>query len=164
MSPLSFLSVPISGFIPLSKASKWTIRLFFQHVSINSGIYPIYIQWDLNTVPTSHATVIAVWISLVWVDHHHERKKRPELLWVAARGLLIFVFFTSSSQISESFKIKTAWSDTSMVWNLKSKSLLSPFSTWVLTGAPISTKRAHMGPTFLAQYLPPLKMAYTVEL
>ena len=48
---------------------------YFQHFSINAVIYPIYIQWELNTVPKIHATVIAVWISLIWVDRHHERQK-----------------------------------------------------------------------------------------
>ena len=83
----------------------------FNNICINASIYPIYIQCALNTFPTSHTTVIAVWISLVWVDRHHERQKQTDLLWADVRGYLTLVFFPSLSQIPESFKIKTAWSD-----------------------------------------------------
>ena len=44
-------------------------------MSINDGIYPICIQWEFNAGPTSNATAIAVWISLVWVDRYHEKQK-----------------------------------------------------------------------------------------
>ena len=47
----------------------------FQYLSINASIYSIYIQWVLNTGPTIHAKVLAVWISLVWVYHNHEQQK-----------------------------------------------------------------------------------------
>ena len=50
-------------------------------MSINARIYTIYINLELNTVPTSHTTVLAFLISLIWVDRHHEREKmtRPPL-------------------------------------------------------------------------------------
>ena len=137
---------------------------FFHNLSINAGIYPIYIQWELNTCPTSYATVIEVWISLVWVDRHHERKKRPDLLWDSVSGSLTLVFFPYSSRRPESFKINTAWSDLSMVWPRKLKSLLIPFSTRVLTGTPILTKRAKRDPNFVAHSPPPLEMAWIFEL
>ena len=133
-------------------------------MSINDGIYPIYIQWELNTVPTSHVVVIADLISLVLVDPHHEIQKRPDLLWSVVRGSLTLVLFTYLSWRPESFKIKTAWSDTSMVWTRKPKSLLHPFSAWFLTGDTISTKRAQKAPTFMDQSHPPLEMTYTVYL
>ena len=53
--------------------------------------------------------------------------KRPDCLWADVRGLLVFIFLPSSSWTPESFKVKTAWSDVSMVWPQKSKRLLSPF-------------------------------------
>ena len=45
-----------------------------QHLGINASVYTIYIYQELKTGPASHATVLAVWVSLVWVDHHHEIK------------------------------------------------------------------------------------------
>ena len=53
--------------------------------------------------------------------------KRPDLLWATVKGSLTLVYFPSLSWRTKSFKIKTAWSDISMVWPVKSKSLLSPF-------------------------------------
>ena len=70
---------------------------FFSNFCINYGIYTIYIQWALNTGPTSHATVLAFWINLVWVGNHHERQNRPDRLWAAVSGLLKLVFFPTSS-------------------------------------------------------------------
>ena len=46
----------------------------FHNLGINASVYTIYIYQELNTGPASHATVLAVWVSLVWVDHHHEIK------------------------------------------------------------------------------------------
>ena len=66
----------------------------FQHLSLNDGIYTIYIQWELNTGPTSHTTVIEAWISLIWVDCNHEIQKMPDLLWAAVRGSLTLVFIS----------------------------------------------------------------------
>ena len=44
----------------------------FQNLSINTIIYTTKMQWEFNAVPTSHANVLAVWTSLVWVDRNHE--------------------------------------------------------------------------------------------
>ena len=89
-------------------------------------------------------------------------KKRPTILWDAVSGSLTLVLFPYSSRRPRSFKMKPAWSDTSIIWPQKPKRLLRPFSTWVLTGATISTKRTHRAPTFMAQSPPTLEMACTV--
>ena len=91
-------------------------------------------------------------------------KKRPYRLWDASIRLLVFILFPYSSLIPESFKMKMAWSDVSMVWPRKPKSLLSPFYTWVFTGDPISITRAHRATTFVAQYPPTLEIECTIEL
>ena len=91
-------------------------------------------------------------------------KKRPVLLCAAVSGSRILVFFPYSSWRPKSFKIETSWSDTSMVWPWKLMISLSPFSTWVLTGARILTKRSQRAPTFVMKSPSPLEMAYTVEL
>ena len=54
---------------PPSELEKYGI---FQHLSVNASICLIYIQWDLNTGLTSNETMLAVWISLVWVDRRNE--------------------------------------------------------------------------------------------
>ena len=46
----------------------------------------------------------------------------------------------------------------------KLESLLIPFSIWVITGTPKSTKQVHRAPTFVAQSPPPLEMECTVDL
>ena len=80
MSPISFLSVQISGFLTFAKATNWTWEyIFLQHLSIKDIIYLIYIQWELNTGPTIHMTVLEFWISLVWVQRHHEQHKKTWL-------------------------------------------------------------------------------------
>ena len=137
----------------------------FPHFSINDSIYPIYIQQELNIGPTIHMTVIAVWISLICVDRHHERQKMtwPPLAYCEQVSYIVFLGFYSSWR-PKSFRIKAAWSNISMVYPQKSKILLRPFSTCVLTGAPISTKRAHRDPTFVVQSTSPLEMACTVDL
>ena len=64
------------------------------------------------------------------------KKKRSGLLWDALSGFLTLDFFHSSSWIPESFKIRTDWSDTSMVCPCKSNILLRPSSIWVWPGLP----------------------------
>ena len=78
----------------------------FKNLSINVSVYTIYIQWELNTCPTSHMTVLVVWIILVWVNHHHVRQKRPYCLWPTVSGLLILVLLPSSSWRPEYFIVK----------------------------------------------------------
>ena len=48
-------------------------------------------------------------------------KKLPDCLWAALIGSLVFIFFPCSSWIPESFKVKMAWSEVSMVWPQKSR-------------------------------------------
>ena len=47
-----------------------------------------------NIGPTSHVTVLEFWISLVWLDHHHKRRKTDligsGLLW---EGYLCWFYF-----------------------------------------------------------------------
>ena len=77
-------------------------------------------------------------------------KKWPDRLWSAVSGLLTLILFPSSSWRPKSFKVKTAWSGTSMLCLQKSKSLLSPFSVDFHRGSRVK-KRVHMYPTFVSQ-------------
>ena len=122
ISPFYFLNVPISGFLPFSKAAKWSSRSWwgFQHLGINDSIYS----------SLQFGSAWSGWTAIM------KYKKRPDCLWVAVIGSLVFITFPSSSWRTESFKVKTACSDVSMVWPRKSKSLRSLFSTWVFTGLP----------------------------
>ena len=160
MSPLSFLSVPMSDY--LSKSSKSTRRIWFLNILVS---ILASISSTLNGIWINHWQVMQLWLkfepALYGWTIIMNNKKLPDCLWPAASASH---FLPCSSWRLESFKVKMAWSDTSMVWPRKPKILLSPFYTWVLTGAPIPTKWAHNAPTFMTQSPPNIKMACTVDL
>ena len=107
MSPLYFLGVSIYGFLPLPKSVKFNRRIcIILHFNINARIYSIYIQWELNTGPTRHATVVSVCISLVWVDHHHGLQKWPQCLLAAVNGSLMLIYFLIHHEDSNSLSWK----------------------------------------------------------
>ena len=166
MPPLSFLSVPIYSVLSFSKSAKWT-RISWVVLSIWVSILAS-IPSTSNGSWINSLQVIRLCLHFVSVWYGWNvivnDKKRPDCLWPTVRRSLILVFLPYSSRRPKYFKVKTAWSYTSMVWHRKSKSLLSPFSTWVLTGAPISTKRAHRAPTFVVQSPHPLEIDRTVEI
>ena len=68
----------------------------FHHFCINDSIYLIYIYQEFNIGPASHMNMLVVWVSLVWVERHYERQKRPDRLWDAVSELLVFIFFPYS--------------------------------------------------------------------
>ena len=78
----------------------------FYHLSINAVIYTFQIWWELNRVTTSHATMLEVWIRMVWVGHHHEEHKMTWLPLCFCERVTYFIYFDSSSWRSKYFKIK----------------------------------------------------------
>ena len=150
MHPLTFLSVPIYGFIPFSKAAKWDRRILV--------VFSIWLSM-LAPIPSTSSGIWTQALKFMRLCLHFgsdwygwtvitNNKKIPDHLWDAVNGSITLLCFPSSSWINKYFKVKKAWSDTSMVWPQKSKSLLIPFSTWVSTRSPMSTKRDHRAPTF----------------
>ena len=166
MSPLYLLSVPISGILLFSKSSKRT-RIIW-------GFFIIWVSMMASIPYTSIGgfthVLRFIWMCLQFTSAWYgwtvivNGEKLPGCLYFAVSGLFMLIFFPSSSWRTEYFKVKTAFSDTSMVWPRKPKSLLSPFFTWVLTGSPMQIKRSHRDQNFVAQSPHPLEMDCTVEL
>ena len=166
MFPISLLIVPISGFLQFSKAAKWT--------RITWEIFIIWISM-LSSIPSTSSGSWTKALQVMLLCLHFgspcygctiftNNKEKSDLLWADGSRLIIFILFLSLLGKPEHFKVKTDWSDTSIVWNHNSKSLLRPFSTWIFTGYPMSTKEAHMDPTFVVQSPPRPEMTLTVDL
>ena len=98
----------MSGFLPFPKASKWT--------NISQGIRRIWMSM-LEYIPSAYIgswtytlKVMRVWFHFgsdwyEWTAIMNE-KKRPDHLWPAVSGSLVFILFPSSSLITVSVKIK----------------------------------------------------------
>ena len=165
MSLLSFLSVPISDFLPFFKAAKWNIIIwggFIIWVPILE-----YIPYTSSVSWTQALQVIQLCLKFVsacygWNAIMNDTKW-PDRLWVDVSGSLVLILFPSSSWRPEYFEVKMAWSNTPMVWPRMLDILFSIFSPIFHQSCHVK-KWSHMDPTFVEQSLPPLEMICTFEL
>ena len=165
ISPLSCLNLPISEFLSLSKSVKSNrIIYFFKNLGVSTSIYHIYIQWELNKCPTIHATVLTVWIILVWLDCNHIKHKTTWLhLGFCGRVSYIrfFFIFMTKNRIFKGQNILVIYINilAPEIEELD-QTILYRDLHW---GFHVK-KRTHMDPTFVAQSPPPIEMACTVDL
>ena len=166
VSPIFFLSVPVSRFLPFSKFSKQN--------RIILGVFSIWVS-ILEYIPLTYSGSWTKSLKVIWLCFHFgsawsgwtvimSKKPQPDCLWDAVSRYLKLIFFPLSSKRPESFKVKVYWLETSMVWTWTLKSLFSPFSTWVFTRDPMSKKWSQSAQTVVVQYPPPLEISCIIEL
>ena len=157
MYPLSFLSAPISGFLPLSKAAK-CVRIIWEVFSILLSI--------LASIPYTYSGSLAQALQAIrlclqfgpswsgWTIIMKSTKK-PYLIWADVSGSLMLIFFPCPSWRPKYFNMKSTWSDISIVCPQKSKILLSPFPHGFSTVLPCQ-QNGHTGIRHLWCILLPL--------
>ena len=164
MSHLSFLSVPISGFLPLFKAAKWT-RIILIFSAFEYQYYHLYHLYPLRFEQITY-TSCGFTCSLEQPGLGGLSSKMTKTTWLhlCCCEQVAYVNFRSL------FIMKTwiIYGKNGLVRHINGlspeiKYIIKSISTWFFTGAPMSTNCYHRVRTLWRISFSPLKTACTVE-